>query len=150
MTRDYTFDLVYQTWQTSLFPKKEVNEIDDPLLLPLPAQKDDHADLVNQHVAQEQTLPEETAVDNKQLPQQDMENKQYQWIVMDQAFIGTVEGLYKLLYQSDFVHQYLTVMVQCQGIYTSHLLRVSAFESLFLIPDRGSIRFLGSTLQDQK
>ncbi|KAL7316525.1 hypothetical protein PS15m_005609 [Mucor circinelloides] len=116
MTRDYTFDLVYQTWQTSLFPKKEVNEINDPLLLPLPAQKDDHADLVNQHVAQEQTLPEETAVDNKQLPQQDMENKQYQWIVMDQAFIGTVEGLYKLLYQSDFVHQYLTVMVQCQEV----------------------------------
>ncbi|KAK4515181.1 uncharacterized protein ATC70_002791 [Mucor velutinosus] len=119
MTRDCTFDLIYQTWQECLFPKKEVNEINDPLPpLPQTPNKDNHADMVNQHVVQKQAIPEETAVSNHKQPstQQDMVYKHYQWIVMDEVFIGTVEGLYKLLYQSDFVHQYLVVMAQCQDV----------------------------------
>lgn len=124
MARDYTFDLIYQTWQRYLFPKKEENEIIDDPLPPTPPsppqqaakQQDNHADLVNQHVAQKQTIPEETAAStsSEHLPQPDTAH--YQWIVMDEVFIGTVEGLYKLLYQSDFVHEYLVVMGQCQGI----------------------------------
>lgn len=112
MARDYTFDLIYQTRQRYLFPKKEGNEIDDPL----PPQVDNHVYLVNQHVAQKQTMPEETAAEGEHLPQPDMAHRHYQWIVMDEVFIGTMKGLYKLLYQSDFVHEYLIVMGQCQGI----------------------------------
>ncbi|OAC98371.1 hypothetical protein MUCCIDRAFT_167461 [Mucor lusitanicus CBS 277.49] len=113
VTRDYTFDLIYQTWQASLFPKRDANEINDPQAA---KEKDNHADLANQHVAQIQTIPEETAVSSKHLLQSDIANKHYQWIVMDEVYIGTVEGFYKLLYQSDFVYHYLVETAQCQDV----------------------------------
>ncbi|KAL9544236.1 hypothetical protein MBANPS3_007723 [Mucor bainieri] len=117
MTRDYTFDLIYQAWQAFQFSQKETSEINNPALPQSAKREDNHADLANQHVAQPQTIPEETAVGTEQpSPPQDLTNKHYQWIVMDEVYIGTVEGFYKLLYQSDFMQHYLIEMVQCQEV----------------------------------
>ncbi|KAG2206941.1 hypothetical protein INT46_005461 [Mucor plumbeus] len=81
MTRDYTFDLICQTWQAFLFPKKDIQKMNDQLPL---QHQEDHADLATQ-IVQQQTIPEETAV-SEQLKQQQKQvqtikstvNKQYQ------------------------------------------------------------------------
>lgn len=62
MTQYYTFDLMYQTWQAFLIPKKDIEKMNDQLPL---QHQEDYADLVTQ-VVQQQTIPEETAVSEQQ------------------------------------------------------------------------------------